>query len=89
MPGYQYDVAVSFAGEDRELVEQIVTQLTQSGLGIFYDTNYQADMWGEDLIEYLDDVYRHKARYVMMSFPASMPRRCGPVTNAVAHWRVR
>lgn len=65
-PVYEFDVALSFAGEDREFVEGIVDQLGKSGLRVFYDTNYQAEMWGEDLIDYLDQIYRSKARYTMM-----------------------
>jgi hypothetical protein len=60
---YEFDVAVSFAGEDREFVEEIVTRLKEAGKRVYYDTDYQAAMWGEDLVEYLDSVYRLKARY--------------------------
>jgi TIR domain len=65
-PTYEFDVAVSFAREDRELVEEIVRRLRDADVRIFYDTNYQAVMWGEDLVEYLDQIYRVKARYTMM-----------------------
>jgi TIR domain len=65
-PTYEFDVAVSFAGEDRELVEEIVSRFKGTGVHVFYDTDYQADMWGEDLVEYLDQVYRVKARYAIM-----------------------
>lgn len=65
-PTYEFDVALSFAGEDREYVEEISEQLKAAGMRVFYDTNYQADMWGEDLVEYLDQVYRVKARYAII-----------------------
>ena len=65
-PTYEFDVAVSFAGEDRELVEEIVSRLKGAGIHVFFDTDYQADMWGEDLVEYLDQVYRVKVRYTIM-----------------------
>src|SRR5690348_5129328 len=64
--GYEFDIAVSYAGEDREFVQEIVDRLRCAGISTFYDTDYQAAMWGEDLIDYLDQVYRMKARYVMM-----------------------
>jgi len=63
---YEFDVAVSFAGEDREFVEEVVAQLKEAGLRVFYDSDHVAEMWGEDLIEYLDDIYRLKARYTMV-----------------------
>jgi TIR domain len=65
-PTYEFDVAVSFAGEDRELVEEIVRRLRDADVRVFYDTNYQAAIWGEDLVEYLDQIYRVKARYTMI-----------------------
>ena len=65
-PTYEFDVAVSFAREDCELVEEIVSRLKDTGIAVFYDTDYQADMWGEDLVEYLDQIYRVKARYAIM-----------------------
>ena len=45
---YEFDVAVSFAGEDREFVEEVVAQLKQAGLRVFYDSDYVAEMWGEE-----------------------------------------
>jgi hypothetical protein len=63
---YEFDVAVSFAGEDREMVEGIVGRLKSAGISVFYDSDYQADLWGEDLIEFLDEIYRLKARYTIM-----------------------
>jgi hypothetical protein len=65
-PTCEFDVAVSFASEDRELVEEIVSRLKDTGVRVFYDTDYQAAMWGEDLGAYLDQVYRLKARYAIM-----------------------
>lgn len=65
-PVYQFDIAVSFAGEDRELVEEVVGKLKNAGIRVFYDTDYQADMWGEDLVEYLDNIYRVKAHYTII-----------------------
>ena len=64
--GYEFDIAVSFAGEDRELVHQIVDRIKSTGINVFYDSDYQAEMWGEDLVEYFDQIYRTRARYVMM-----------------------
>jgi hypothetical protein len=64
--GYEFDVAVSFAGEDRDYVESIVTPLKAIGVRVFYDSDFTPELWGEDLVEYLDDVYRNKSRYAVM-----------------------
>lgn len=61
-----FDIAVSFADEDREYVENVVAALTASGVSVFYDRDHTAEMWGEDLIEYFDQVYRERSRYVIM-----------------------
>src|SRR5260370_21564926 len=65
-PAYEFDVALSFAGEDREFVGQVAEQLKASGLRVFYDTDNMAALWGEDLVEYLDEIYPMKARYAII-----------------------
>lgn len=63
---FEFDVAVSFAGEDRQLVEQITAGLKASGVRVFYDHDQQSSMWGEDLVEYFDRIYRLKSRYALL-----------------------
>jgi hypothetical protein len=41
---YDYDVAVSFAGEDRHLVEPIVEGLKRKNVSVFYDRHEAAKM---------------------------------------------
>jgi len=61
-----YDVALSFAGEDRSYVEMVAEQLTARGVSVFYDKYEQADLWGKDLYVHLIEVYRTKAQYTLM-----------------------
>jgi hypothetical protein len=61
-----YDVALSFAGEDRSYVEMVAEQLSARGVSVFYDRYEQADLWGKDLYVHLTDVYRSKAKYTLM-----------------------
>jgi hypothetical protein len=65
-PDFDFDVAISFAGEDREYVKEIAVLLKQRGIPTFYDEDHLAEMWGEDLVEYLDDVYRKRSRYAVV-----------------------
>lgn len=44
---YDYDVAFSFAGEDRQIVESLAVRLKQQNVSVFYDRDKQALMWGE------------------------------------------
>jgi TIR domain-containing protein/HEAT repeat protein len=62
----EYDLALSFAGEDRELVERCAQLLRDVGYRVFYDRWEQHDLWGKDLTAHLDSVYRGKARYCLV-----------------------
>jgi hypothetical protein len=63
---YRYDVTVSFAGEDRPTVEDLVRLLRRNGVRVFYDAWEQADLWGKDLYQHLDSIYRTAARYCVI-----------------------
>ncbi len=66
LPKYEYDIAVSFAGEDRDIVKQYVDTLSPRRISVFYDEYEQVDSWGKDLYEKLDDVYRKKALFCVI-----------------------
>ena len=59
-----YDVAISFAGEQRQFVEEFATSLKKHGTTVFYDDF--VDLWGKDLTVELARVYRSGARYVVI-----------------------
>ncbi|POH57108.1 TIR domain-containing protein [Arthrobacter glacialis] len=63
---YEFDVAVSFAGEDRDYVADIVEAIRKDGIRVFYDEDYEVEAWGEDGIEYFSNVYENRARYAVM-----------------------
>jgi hypothetical protein len=63
---YDYDVAISFAGENRDLARQLFEILKSKGIRVFYDENEQATLWGKDLYEYLSEAYFNRARYCLM-----------------------
>jgi hypothetical protein len=65
-PAFQFDVALSFAGEDREYAESIADRLRARGVRVFYDRYEQASLWGKDLYEHLDRVYQGAARYCVL-----------------------
>lgn len=33
---------------------------------VFYDEYERANLWGKELIEYLEDVYKNKSKYVII-----------------------
>ena len=63
---FDYDIALSFAGEDRGVVELIAAELKSRGVTVFYDRYEVANLWGRDLYVHLDEVYRKRARYCLM-----------------------
>jgi hypothetical protein len=62
----KYDVALSFAGEDREYVEKVADALRAAGVDVFYDRYEQVNLWGKDLAEHFGLVYGQDARFVVM-----------------------
>jgi len=61
-----YDVALSFADEDRKKAESLARALKRRGLRVFYDDFEKSRLWGEDLYAYLSDLYRYRATYCVM-----------------------
>lgn len=74
---YYYDVVLSFAGEDREYVEECADILTALGIKVFYDSYEQDVLWGKDLYTFLADIYSNKARYAIVLYRSTMLRNVG------------
>ncbi len=62
----EYDVALSFAGENRQYVENVAQELEKNGINVFYDKFKEVELLGENLIELLGKVYSKKSAYVVM-----------------------
>lgn len=62
---FEYDIALSFAGEDREIAAEIANALIIEGVKVFYDRFHKVDMWGKKLTNYFSEVYGPKVRFVM------------------------
>lgn len=62
----KYDVALSFAGEDREYVSQVAELLKARGVKVFYDLYEESDLWGKNLYVHLQDVYQNQATYTVI-----------------------
>jgi TIR domain len=71
----EYDVCLSFAGEQRDYVEQVASRLREEGIRVFYDDYEQVSLWGKDLYEHLDWVYRKAARYCVLFASADYARK--------------
>ncbi len=62
----QYEVAISFAGEQRPYAEALSRHLSQYGIAHFYDAENEALLWGKNLAEEFHGIYTRKTRYVLM-----------------------
>jgi hypothetical protein len=61
-----YEVVLSYAGEDRTYVEAVAEHLKNNHVKIFYDKYEQVTLWGKDLTEHLDKIYRGSAQYCVI-----------------------
>jgi hypothetical protein len=62
----QFDVAISFAGTERHLAEKLAQIVRKDGFEVFYDAFYPEHLWGKDLIEFFDHIYRKVSHYCVM-----------------------
>ena len=61
-----YDIALSFAGEERNYVDQVANLLKERGVKVFYDVFEEASLWGKDLYVHLSEVYQQRAQFTVM-----------------------
>jgi len=71
---FLYDVAFSYAGEDREYVER-VAKAVEGRIRVFYDRHEQIDLWGKNLHTHLAEVYGQRSRFCVMFLSASYARK--------------
>ena len=63
---HEYDVAISFAGENRNVAEELSEIFSQRRLRVFYDEYYKADLWGKNLYDHLSDIYKNKTIFCVV-----------------------
>jgi hypothetical protein len=73
-----YDVALSFAGEDRDYVERVATLLREAGINVFYDKFEKANLWGRNLADHLGEIYGKRSRFVVMFISTHYPTKSWP-----------
>lgn len=63
---FEYDVALSFAGEDRAVAEEFGNLLINKNIKVLRDEYQVGAVWGKDLVDHLVNIYGRKARYCVM-----------------------
>ncbi|MCI0603414.1 TIR domain-containing protein [bacterium] len=62
----QFDVAISFAATEREHAERLATMLRDAGFAVFYDDFYTEYLWGKNLFDTFDEIFRKRARFCVI-----------------------
>lgn len=65
-----YQVALSFAGEQREYVRAVAEALAARHVAVFFDEFEAVNLWGKDGAEHFHQVFSQDAQYVVMFISA-------------------
>ena len=63
---WRWDVALSFAGAQRDYVKQVAQALQARGLRCFFDADEEIGLWGRYLAEELPTIYGEQAAAVVV-----------------------
>ena len=80
--GRRWDVALSFAGAQRDYVGQVAQALKGRGVRCFYDADEQVRLWGTHLAEELPRIYARESAAVVVFVRPITPGGTGPGWNA-------
>ena len=84
---HEFDVALSFPGESRELVEKVAVELERL-IGpnrYFYDNNYISQLARPSLDTFLQDIYRHRSKLIVVFLSTDYQQKdwCGIEFRAI------
>ena len=74
-PGRRWDVALSFAGAQRNYVGQVAGALKARRVRCFYDADEQIELWGKNLAEELPRIYTRESAAVVVFVSADYAGR--------------
>ena len=73
-----YEVAISFAGVERESARELAESLKAKGVSVFFDEFYPEKLWGSDLVKYLASVFEKESRYCVIFVSKDYKKRAWP-----------
>lgn len=77
-----FDVAISFAGTERESALKLAETLRDAGYAVFYDDFFPEQLWGKNLAIFFDEIFRKKARFCVMFISKEYQRRVWTIHEA-------
>jgi hypothetical protein len=66
MENFRFDFALSFSGHTRSVARDLAILLRERGFSVFYDSDYEHEMIGQDGSKYLRRVYSQESRYCVV-----------------------
>jgi len=81
LSGVTFQVALSFAGEQRSYVQRVAAALTGLGIQHFYDDNQQIALWGTNQVETLQRVYLEDSSSVVMFISREYAAKVWPIAE--------
>ncbi|MBN7411159.1 TIR domain-containing protein [Mycobacteroides abscessus] len=75
----EFDVALSFAGEQRDYVRAVASELAKHGIKVFFDEQNEVDLWGKDLGEELQRIYMKASNVVVMFVSEDYATKSWPI----------
>lgn len=63
---FEFDIAMSFAGENRDLAKFIVDQLSELDISVFYDKHYEDNYLGGPWSDKFNDIFVNRSRLVVV-----------------------
>lgn len=71
----RYDVALSFADEDRDLASSLAYALRSRGILVFYDEFEKSKLWGKNLYDFLSAMYSSGAEFCVVFISEAYVRK--------------
>lgn len=75
---FDWDIAISFAGENRKLAETIVDLLEVLDCTVFYDKHYESNYLGTVWSNNFKEIFGHKSRYVVCLLDSNHAEKIWP-----------
>lgn len=63
---FKFEVALSYASEQKDYVDVAYNIISKNGIKCFYDPMFKSKLWGTNLPAYFHDVYYSQSRYCIM-----------------------
>ena len=70
---FEYDVALSFASQDRSDADEFFRLLQEKDMSVFLDEYRPGDPWDKDVLDHLVNLYSRKARYCVLLISRHYP----------------